>query len=121
MLSFSISFNQNIGQNGMAAIAGDDAFQGLYIIVCEASTCCGDIVKGSQTESVSVVALTDLFTVFAKLVAVAAERFFLTTLSNTSFLCGVPVCRDFAIISLVSGVRLVAAVAALIMVAEKGK
>ena len=82
-------------------------------------TCCGEIVKGSQTESVSVVALTDLFTVFAELVAVAAERFFLTTLSNTSFLCGVPVSRDFAIISLVSGVRLAAAVAALIQVVEK--
>jgi hypothetical protein len=63
--------------------------------------------------------LTDLFTVFAELVAVAAERFFLTTLSNTSFLCGVPVCRDFAIISLVSPVRLTAAVAALVMTEKK--
>jgi hypothetical protein len=32
-LSFCISFNQNIGQNGMAAIAGNDAFQSLHVIV----------------------------------------------------------------------------------------
>ncbi|WP_341731809.1 hypothetical protein [Microcoleus sp. EPA2] len=64
--------------------------------------------------------MTDLFTVFAELVALAVERFFLTALSNTSFLCGVPVSRDFAIISLVSGVRLTAAVAAFVMLSEKG-
>jgi hypothetical protein len=89
--------------------------------VCEASTSSGEIVEGSQTESVSVVALTDFFTVFAELCAVALEGFFLTALSNTSFLCGVPVCRDFAIISLVSGVQLAAAVAALVMLPEKGE
>jgi hypothetical protein len=52
-------------------------------------------------------------------VALAVERFFLTAVSNTSSFCGVPVSRDFAIISLVSGVRLAAAVAALIQVVEK--
>ncbi|MEG4597014.1 hypothetical protein QUB00_35230 [Microcoleus sp. F8_C2] len=55
----------------------------------------------------------------AELCAVAVERFFLTVLSKFSSLGGVPVSRDFAIISLVSGVRLAAAVAALIQVVEK--
>ena len=87
--------------------------------VCEASTSSGEIVEGSQTEEISVVALTDFFTVLAELCAVAVERFFLTLLSKISSLGGVPVSRDFAIISLVSGVRLVAAVAALIQVVEK--
>ena len=63
--------------------------------------------------------MTDFFTVLAELCAVAVERFFLTVLSNTSSLWGVPVSRDFAIISLVSRVRLTAAVAALIQVVEK--
>ena len=66
--------------------------------VGEASTFSGEIVEGSQTESVSVVALTDFFTVFAELCAVAVEGFFLTALSNTSSLWGVLVSRDFAII-----------------------
>ena len=52
--------------------------------VCKASTSCGEIVEGSQTESVSVVGLTDFFTVFAELCAVAVERFFLTLLSKFS-------------------------------------
>ena len=63
----------------------------------EVSFSCGEIVDGLQTEEVSVVALTDFFTVFAELVAVAVDRFFLTAVSTTSFLRGVPVCRDFAI------------------------
>jgi len=89
--------------------------------VCKASTSCGEIVEGSQTEEVSVVGLTDFFTVFADLLVVAVEHFFLTALSNTSSLWGVPVSRDLAIISLVSGVRLAAAVAALVMLPEKGE
>jgi hypothetical protein len=111
----NIASFDNVSREG-ASTAGSAA---KFVQVCEASTCCGEIVEGSQTESVSVVALTDFFTVLVELCAVAVERFFLTVLSNTSFLCGVPVCRNFAIISLVSGVRLAAAVAALIQVVEK--
>lgn len=105
----------NVSREG----ASTDGSAAKFVQVCEASTFCGEIVKGSQTESVSVVGLTDFFTVLAELRAVAVERFFLTVLSKFSSLGGVPVSRDFAIISLVSGVRFAAAVAALIQVVEK--